>query len=175
MAEKPYPTPSSLTEQLLNLCWRLATEMRAVYATCAQKMSKDVADATYLPIKGKAVSATSADSATKATQDANGRVISDTYAMKNALPVVMTGATSSVAGNSGLVPAPAKGDQAKYLRGDGSWVTVDVTVDSALSSSSTNAVQNKVVTAQLNTKLNTTDLSTALSELITEYNGTVPA
>lgn len=34
----------------------------------------------------------------------------------------MTGATSSAAGASGLVPAPAAGDEAKFLRGDGTWV-----------------------------------------------------
>ena len=33
----------------------------------------------------------------------------------------MTGATSSTAGTSGLVPAPSAGDQEKYLRGDGTW------------------------------------------------------
>lgn len=33
----------------------------------------------------------------------------------------MTGATSSVAGKSGLVPVPAAGAQSKYLRGDGTW------------------------------------------------------
>lgn len=33
----------------------------------------------------------------------------------------MTGATSSAAGSSGLVPAPAAGDQEKFLRGDGTW------------------------------------------------------
>lgn len=32
-------------------------------------------------------------------------------------------ATSSAAGGSGLVPAPAAGAQAKYLRGDGTWQT----------------------------------------------------
>lgn len=35
----------------------------------------------------------------------------------------MTGASSSAAGSSGLVPAPAAGTQAKYLRGDGTWQT----------------------------------------------------
>lgn len=35
---------------------------------------------------------------------------------------VMTGATGVVAGKQGLVPAPAAGDQAKFLRGDGTWV-----------------------------------------------------
>ena len=33
-----------------------------------------------------------------------------------------TGATSAAAGAHGLVPAPAKGDQAKFLRADKSWV-----------------------------------------------------
>ena len=32
-----------------------------------------------------------------------------------------TGATSSAAGTSGLVPAPAAGKQASFLRGDGTW------------------------------------------------------
>ena len=35
----------------------------------------------------------------------------------------MKAATSSAAGSAGLVPAPAAGAQAKYLRGDGTWQT----------------------------------------------------
>lgn len=34
---------------------------------------------------------------------------------------VMTGATADTVGTSGLVPAPAAGEQDKYLRGDGMW------------------------------------------------------
>lgn len=34
----------------------------------------------------------------------------------------MTGATSSADGKAGLVPAPAKGKQSSFLRGDGTWV-----------------------------------------------------
>ena len=37
---------------------------------------------------------------------------------------VMTGATATTAGASGLVPAPAAGDQDKCLKGDGTWATV---------------------------------------------------
>lgn len=33
----------------------------------------------------------------------------------------MTGATTNTAGSSGLAPAPAAGDQGKFLRGDGTW------------------------------------------------------
>lgn len=36
---------------------------------------------------------------------------------------VMSGATSSAAGTKGLVPAPAAGNQSKFLRGDGTWAT----------------------------------------------------
>lgn len=37
----------------------------------------------------------------------------------------MTGATTEVSGVSGLVPAPAAGDEGKYLKGDGTWAEVD--------------------------------------------------
>lgn len=57
--------------------------------------------------------------ASKATADADGNTISSTYAKKTD---IMTGATSSAAGTSGLVPAPAAGDETKFLRGDGTWV-----------------------------------------------------
>ena len=38
--------------------------------------------------------------------------------------VDFTGATASTAGVHGLVPAPAAGDETKYLKGDGTWSTV---------------------------------------------------
>ena len=38
---------------------------------------------------------------------------------------VFTGATASAAGTSGLVKAPAAGDQNKFLKGDGNWAVVD--------------------------------------------------
>ena len=37
---------------------------------------------------------------------------------------VMVGASSSAAGASGLVPSPSAGEQAEYLRGDGTWNAV---------------------------------------------------
>ena len=39
---------------------------------------------------------------------------------------VMTGATSSSAGATGLVPAPTTSDTKKFLRGDGTWATPKV-------------------------------------------------
>lgn len=35
----------------------------------------------------------------------------------------MSGATASAAGSAGLVPAPATGEQGKFLQGDGTWAT----------------------------------------------------
>lgn len=36
-------------------------------------------------------------------------------------PTAMTGATANAAGKSGLVPAPAAGENSEFLRGDGTW------------------------------------------------------
>ena len=47
--------------------------------------------------------------------------------MAEELAVSMTGATSIAAGASGMVPAPAAEDQAKFLRGDGAWADPPVT------------------------------------------------
>lgn len=40
----------------------------------------------------------------------------------------MVGATEASAGQAGLVPAPAAGDQDKYLRADGKWVAIKATI-----------------------------------------------
>lgn len=121
MANKPYPTPANLSEQLVNLGWRLATEMRALHNTINTKVSRKDADAAYLGKTAKAESAKTADVATKATQDGNGKNIASTYALKTSVPTVMKGATSAAAGSAGTVPAPAAGDQNKFLTGSGTW------------------------------------------------------
>lgn len=55
--------------------------------------------------------------------DANNEIsIDDTVVAElSDLPTDFTGATASVAGAHGLVPAPAAGDQGKVLHGDGTW------------------------------------------------------
>lgn len=45
-------------------------------------------------------------------------------ALYSDIPGDMTGAGASTAGTHGLVPAPAAGDNEKFLRGDGTWQTV---------------------------------------------------
>ena len=57
-------------------------------------------------------------------------------ATANDVPGVMVGATSSAAGASGLVPTPAAGKQASFLRGDGSWVVPTDTKNTAGSTDS---------------------------------------
>ena len=50
--------------------------------------------------------------------------VTTTMNSSNVLQIAtMTGAKSSAAGKKGLVPAPATGDAARYLRGDGTWAT----------------------------------------------------
>lgn len=124
--------PQTLTEQLLNLVERIATEMKALFATIKTKqdagdyatntaltsglagkantahsheisavnglqtaldgkqavgdyLTKNTADGYYLGKTEKAASAGSADTATKATQDASGNTITETYATKTEL------------------------------------------------------------------------------------------
>jgi len=66
--------------------------------------------------------------------------IKATFALKNhthnyAGYSVMTGATSSASGKSGLVPAPAVGKQGAFLRGDGAWATPTNTIYNAATQS----------------------------------------
>lgn len=67
-----------------------------------------------------------------------------------------SGATATKAGTCGTVPAPAAGEQEKFLKGDGSWAKIPQTaVDTEISSTSTNPVQNKAIYTALQSKVNT--------------------
>ena len=62
--------------------------------------------------------------ATKSLSANQGKVLKglvDGKAAASHTHSAMTGATSSAAGTSGLVPAPAAGDQDKFLKADGTW------------------------------------------------------
>lgn len=78
---------------------------------------------TGLSIKGRTITYINSDgtTGTLTTQDTN-----TTYTN-------MKGATASAAGTAGLVPAPAAGTQAKYLRGDGTWQTPPNTTYTSMS------------------------------------------
>ena len=78
------------------------------------KNGKDLTSyVTGLSVNGRTVTFTKGDgtSGTIQTQDTN-----TTYS-------AFKGATASAAGGSGLVPAPASGQNTRYLRGDGTWQT----------------------------------------------------
>lgn len=78
------------------------------------KNGKDLTSyVTGLSVNGRTITFTRGNgtSGTIQTQDTN-----TTYS-------AFKGATSSAAGGTGLVPAPAAGQQARYLRGDGTWQT----------------------------------------------------
>ena len=63
----------------------------------------------------------------------------------------MVGATSTKEGKTGLVPKPAKGEQAQYLKGDGTWGTPQNTTYSngtGLSLSTTNVFSLKTATSE---------------------------
>ena len=61
----------------------------------------------------------------KITVDATGHVSAATAVAKGDLTSIIGNfgaASASAAGSTGLVPAPAKGDQTKFLRADGKWI-----------------------------------------------------
>lgn len=75
---------------------------------------------------------TSAGSATQPVYFSGGKPVATTYTLSASVPsgakftdttyFVMKAATSSAAGSTGLVPAPAAGKHTSFLRGDGTWV-----------------------------------------------------
>lgn len=71
---------------------------------------------------GKGFAAEYAEYAERASKDEKGNNISGTYAINKS----MTGATLQADGVAGLVPAPLIADKDKYLKGDGTWNTVNV-------------------------------------------------
>lgn len=66
---------------------------------------------------------------------------------------VFTGATQSAAGTAGKVPAPAAGDQEKYLKGDGTWENIPTVYASDIQMSSTDSstVSSKIGSGTLET------------------------
>lgn len=86
------------------------------------------------------------------TQDANGVISPSKKTVRT-----MTGAGASAAGATGLVPAPAAGDNVYYLRGDGTWnyppgsklVVVDLDTVTNTSGSYTHSTTLSDVTADM--------------------------
>lgn len=86
---------------------------------------------------------------------------------------VMKGATSNAAGTTGLVPAPAAGSQAKYLRADGTWQTPPDTnttysvatqsADGLMSSAMVSKLAGIADSATADSALSTSDIDTVFA------------
>ena len=117
-------TPSEHTHNIADvsglqsaLNGKLSTSGTAAKAT-ADASGQNIAT-TYiksLSVSGKTITITKGNGSTSTiqTQDTN-----TTYS-------AFKGATSSAAGGTGLVPAPATGYQSRYLRGDATWATISL-------------------------------------------------
>ena len=87
----------------------------------ADKQDKLIAGSNIqIASDGKTISATDTTYTAGTNIQINDNVISATDTTYSAF----TGATSSVAGAAGLVPAPTTSDPDKFLKGDGTWGTI---------------------------------------------------
>lgn len=94
--------------------------------------------------------------------DANGDVTALSYTIQTSVPAnavftdttydVMSAATDLAAGASGLVPAPAAGDNTKFLNGAGQWATPENTTYNTLTAAEVTTgtdTTGKLVTAKI--------------------------
>ena len=107
----------------LNYVDGVTSNIQTQFTNVNTKLNSTIKD---LSIEGKVITYTKTDgtTGTLTTQDTN-----TTYS-------VMLGASSSADGKSGLVPQPTKGNQGKYLRGDGTWAVPTDTKNTAGSTNS---------------------------------------
>lgn len=86
--------------------------------------------------------------------------------------IVFKGASASAVGGSGFVPAPAIGEQEKYLRGDGTWQPISLTLAAlGVTASATELNYMKGVTSPVQSQLNGKASSSHTHNL---GNGTTP-
>lgn len=87
--------------------------------------------------------------------------VMDTWSAEGVeLPTDFTGASAGTAGTNGLVPAPAAGDQDKYLKADGTWASVaGATLYSSTGQNTDGAMTQKATTDALADKADTSSLA----------------
>lgn len=81
---------------------------------------------------------------------------------------VMTRATADAAGTSGLVPAPAAGEQNKYLRGDGTWAA-PLSDEQLTTLGKVDGLETQVGSIETNIS----ELNTSVGNLQTQYNNLI--
>ena len=144
-----------------------AIQNRVVYNALTNKVSTDIysgfaligATSTIVWRQGSqavgSINASSytgnAASATKATQDGAGNVITDTYAKKTDVSGMVKSVNNTKPDSNGNVTISVSGGS-------------NVTVDTTLSSTSTNPVQNKVIYSALSDKLGKTETAYAATK-----------
>ena len=90
-----------------------------------------------------------------------------------------SGATSAAAGKSGLVPAPAKGEDGKYLKGNGTWADIPtygtgngttagiVKLYTSTGNNTDGSMTQQAITNALNDKLGKSDVAVSAQKLST--------
>jgi len=74
----------------------------------------------------------------------------------------MVGSNGTTAGSAGIVPAPAKADNTKFLKGDGTWATVDaLPAQSGQSGKFLTTDGSTASWAEINTDIKLTDIASA--------------
>ncbi len=107
--------------------------------------------------------------ATSVTSDASGNI---TINSTNTTYSNMTAATASAAGSAGLVPAPAAGKQASFLRGDGTWaVPTDTNTHYTTHLYAGSGSAANAATTNGNTKITLTDDSTVRNSVVIKGTG----
>ena len=153
----------------------------------ALQAAKDYADSkveTYTGTAPIAVNASNEISRSAATQSAAGSMSAADKTKLDGI-VDMTGAGASTAGAHGLVPAPAAGDNAKFLKGDGTWAAAGETYTAAapLSIDANNEISISAATttdagsmsAADKTKLDGITTMTGATSVAAGASGLVPA
>lgn len=85
----------------------IKNRLNSIESVLPEKLSKTEATSQYLGVNAKALSAASADSATKATKDGDGNVISTTYLKKTEKAASATTADSATTAGSATTAATA--------------------------------------------------------------------
>ena len=142
-----------------------ASTAASTATSAASSASADATTATTAADDATASKTAAATSATNAAASASAAASSESNAATSetnaaasaaaaqaAIATDMTGATASTAGAHGLVPAPAAGDNGKFLGGDGTWKDVPLQLsgltDVALSSPADGQLLRYDATAQ---------------------------
>ena len=117
----PQVIVNKLTKAQYDAATKSPTEFYAV--TDATISYNDLSDKPTIPTVNNATLTITQNNVSAGTFTAN-QSTDATIALTDTTYSPFSGATSSTAGAAGLAPAPAAGDQDKYLKGDGTWAAV---------------------------------------------------